>query len=380
MRLTADAVRRLRARSQRLMGRTKGPLEAARAMCGAQAQDASAGILSLRARLDPAAEVTAADVERLRVDDRALVRTWLMRSTIHLVTAEDYALLLPLVGPHFERRTRPRRLGLGLDDETGERGVGLLCDFLSKGGPLTRDELRERLERRRIPTEGQALVHLAALAAYRGKICFGPGEGRRATFALVDDWLKPAIQRALHRPPPREEALATLVRRYVDAFGPATPEDLATWSGLPMGDVRVGWKGAAEELVEVAVPPVAGGRAWFPAAREAELREVAGRGRRTPESVALLAFWDTYLMGYRSRELTVDTAHAAGVVVAGGVLYPILAVDGRAVAAWRLERAKGRVTVRLSPFAPLSKGVLRAAEGEAQDVGRFLGAEEANLA
>jgi hypothetical protein len=84
-------------------------------------------------------------------------------------------------------------------------------------------------------------------------------------------------------------------------------------------------------------------------------------------------------MGYRSRELTIPGEQAARVVVAGGVLYPTLVVDGEVVATWKLERRRDRVTVRLAPLAELSGMVVRRAEAEAQDVARFLGAREAIL-
>src|SRR5919202_3138524 len=143
--LTAGQVQRLRAGAQRLAARTAGVVAAAYAVCGAQAQDAPAAALSLRARIDPAAGVTAQDVERARVEERALVRTWLMRGTIHLVAAGDLPLLLPLVGPVFAQRGRPRRLQLGLDDATAERGVALLCEALAVAGPPTREGLGGRV-------------------------------------------------------------------------------------------------------------------------------------------------------------------------------------------------------------------------------------------
>jgi hypothetical protein len=379
--LTTDQVLRLRAGAQRLSARTAGIVAAARAVCGAQAQDAPAAALSLRARIDSATGVTAPDIERVRMDDRALVRTWLMRGTIHLVTTADLPLLLPLVGPHFAQRGRQRRLQLGLDDATAERGVAALCAALAAEGPLTREALRARLVQRGIPAEGQALVHLAQLAALQGHVCFGPGAGRQSTFVLLRDWLEAPVCRAVAQPPPQADALAELARRYLNAFGPARPEDLAAWSGLPISQVRAGWARVERDLVEVVVPPAAGGHAWILASHAGRLAEVtqATRGE-SAERVALLAAWDAYLMGYRSRALAVGSADVGRVVASGGMIYPTVTVEGRIAAIWRAQQRRRQLTVTLEPLELLSACVCQGVEQEARDVARFLGADGASLA
>ena len=71
----------------------KDPADVARAICGAQAQDPSAGRLAFRAR---SPRVRAVDVDRARTEERSLLRTWVMRGTMHLIATEDAAWLLPL--------------------------------------------------------------------------------------------------------------------------------------------------------------------------------------------------------------------------------------------------------------------------------------------
>jgi hypothetical protein len=97
------------------------------------------------------------------------------------------------------------------------------------------------------------------------------------------------------------------------------------------------------------------------------------------ERVALLAAWDTYLMGYRSRELAVESAYAGRVVVSGGVIAPTAIVDGRAVAVWRAQQRRRQLTVALDPLEPLPARVREGVEQEAHHVARFLGADEAIL-
>src|SRR5919202_160971 len=90
--LSADQVRRLCLRAQRLDPRpaAAGVAQVVREVCGVQAQDPAAAALAVRAR---GAGLTAAGVERARVEERSVVRTWCMRGTLHLVATEDLGWL-----------------------------------------------------------------------------------------------------------------------------------------------------------------------------------------------------------------------------------------------------------------------------------------------
>ncbi|HEX5505233.1 MAG TPA: winged helix DNA-binding domain-containing protein [Thermomicrobiales bacterium] len=329
-----------------------------RALGGVQAQEPAAAALAVRARH---AGLTAAEVERARVEERAVVRTWGPRGTLHLVAAADLGWLLDLLGPIFMRGTRRRRAELGLDEETTARGVALLRDALSAAAPLTRAEIVERLGARGLRLEGQAAPHLIGYAALAGVTCCGPDQGGKPTYVLLDAWADHG--RAL----PREAALAELARRYLAAYGPARPEDLAAWSGLPLGEARAGWASIAGELREVATD---GGPAWLPAAHAAWLDD-------PPASVPVVCLapgYDPYLLGYRGRELVVAPEFARRVHPGGGLLHPTLLVDGRALGTWRSARRRDRLAVTVEPFAALPPEAQPGLAAEAADVARFLGA------
>ena len=116
--LSDDQVRLLRLRAQRLTPRPGDGISdialLVKELCGIQAQDARAAALALRVR---SAGLSAADVERARVQERTIIRTWGQRGTLHLLAAEDLGWLLPLFGPVFIAGSRRRRTELGLDEE-----------------------------------------------------------------------------------------------------------------------------------------------------------------------------------------------------------------------------------------------------------------------
>src|SRR6266576_3037403 len=242
--LTDEEVRRARTAAQLLHrpGRRSVP-DLVSHLTGVQAQVLPAASLALRARR---AGLTAAAVDRARTADRSIVLCWAMRGTLHLLAAEDHAWLVPLV---IERRIANAHRRLRQEGVTGgqpAKAVRSIERMLGRDGPLLRSEIAERLRRQGIRTEGQAIAHLAWLAAAEGTICYGPDRDGERCFVLVRDWLG----RAATTVEP-ESALAELVVRYLRAHAPAEPADLAAWSGIALADARRGWRGAEDRLVEV---------------------------------------------------------------------------------------------------------------------------------
>ena len=362
--LTLDQVRLLRARAQRLAkpvaGSTVAVAELVRHLVGVQAQDATAAALALRARC---AGLVMADVERARVDERSIVRTWVMRGTLHHVPSDDLGWLLGLLGPIFIRASRGRRAQLGLDDATGERAVTALRAVLAEHGPSTRDEIVQWLAGHGIELAGQARPHLLGLAALQGLVCHGPLRGRQPTYVLVADWIDPCATL------PRDEALARLAQRYLAAFAPARPEDLATWSGLSLTDARASWQAISRQLIEAQVGE---STVWLLKV-QAEWLDLTPQ----PPAVRLVPGFENYLLGYRSRDLILTSVHARKVCTGGGMLHPVLLVDGRGAGTWKLERGRKATDVIVEPFEELTDEVRHGLAAETDDVIRFVASETA---
>ena len=362
--LSGDQVRFLRLHAQRLTphaatGATS-VVQVVRDMCGIQAQDASAATLAVRAR---SAGLVAAAVEQSRVQDRTIIRTWGPRGTLHLLAADDLGWLLPLLGPVFVAGDRRRREELGLSDDVCARGMRVIQDILSQQGPLTRDDLIERMSIQGIHLEGQARPHLLARAALEGIICFGPDSGAEPTYVLLNDWID---QERLGMRLPGEEAYAELTRRYLNAYGPATLEDQAAWSGLPLSKTRAAWQRIAGELLGV---EIFGSPAWMLKTRAAWLDELSAHA----PIVRLLPRYDIYLLGYRNRDLAVAPQYAKRINAGGGIVHPTVLVDGRVSGTWKSKRLKNHLELLVEPFEQLAPAVYAGLEAETEDIARFLG-------
>lgn len=321
----------------------RDPAAVAGRLLAVQGQDPRGARLAVRARSEG---LTAADVDRALTEERSLLITWLNRGTLHLVRNEDYPWLQALTTPPLLTSAKRRLAQEGVSADEVERGLATIERALADEGPLTRLQLRERLEVAGVPTDG-VLIHLLFLAAVRGIAVRGPMAGSHHAYALVDDWL------GSRKPVDREVALAELARRYLVGHAPADDRDLARWAGLPLRDARAGLGSIGSELVErddglvhlAAHPPVA---------------EVPGP--------RLLGAFDPLLLGWTSREAVLGP-HTQLVTV-NGLFRPFAMVGGRAVGTWKLNR--GRVTIE--PLGRIAKKATAALESDAADVERFMAA------
>lgn len=325
-------------------------------VAGLQAQVLGAAWLGVRAR---SAGLTMADLDAALNERRSIVRSWLMRGTLHLVAAEDFRWLLQLLGPVFSGTGATRQAQLGLDDRLKSRGIVAIREILADAGPLTRYELVERLRKRDIELDPktQAPIHLIRLAALQGIVCLGPDRDREATYVLLDDWVPPAPALT------RDRALAELGRRYFAAYGPATVEDLAAWSGIAMGEARAAVTGATASLTKVTIQ----GQLGFILTDRHKRRTMPA----TPQ-VRLLPAFDTYLLGYRHRHFAVPLPLQRRLQRGGGWLHPAVVANGLAVGAWSLHKSNGRGRVQIELLGRVSAAVRTRIHAEVTDIGRFL--------
>ncbi|HVK22219.1 MAG TPA: winged helix DNA-binding domain-containing protein [Actinokineospora sp.] len=312
--------------SQGLAGpRPVSVADSVRRVVGLQAQDVRANRLAVRARTDG---LTRVDVDAA-VAAGTVVRTWAMRGTLHMLAAEDAGWIVALLGPRFAHGLRGRRSQLGLTDEICVRGTEVIAEAVAR--PRSRAELVVALaaDGIEIDPRTQAPAHLIGYAALTGVIRRGPDRS--------DD--EPTYVRLAESPPLDEaKALARLADRYVAGHAPATAEDFAAWSGLPLGKARAAFTGTSPK------------------------HDDPGR------TVRFVGHFDAYLLGYRDRTPAVPTAYAKRIQAGGGFVMPAVLVDGRAVATWR--RNRGRIEVE--PFGALPKGIDDAVEREIADIARFL--------
>jgi len=294
---------------------------------------------------------TDADIEQA-IAGHAIVRTWLLRGTLHLSAAEDLCWMLALVAPRLINGNAHRYAQLALDEFTLTRSNDILAGALQGGVELDRRALLALLEEHGISTEGQRGVYLLQRASLDGLIAQGVQRGQYGTFFALDT-LPPG--RALAR----EEALAELARRYFTTRGPATLQDFVWWSSLTTPDARAAIASIQGEIVEETVD---GQRYWRPEVSPIESKEVA----------ALLPGFDEYLLAYRDRRAALAPEHEPH-IKRGGMFAPTIMVGGRIAGTWQRKIKKRAVAITLNSFAPLSDRARAAVTSAAQQYGEYVG-------
>jgi hypothetical protein len=332
------------------------PAEIARSIAGAQAQDVYAGPLTFRSR---SRTVTAADIERARTEERSLLRTWVMRTTIHLIPTDDAGWWLPLFEPGIERWSRRRLSQLGMPEAKQDKALRVTAQVLAREGPLTRSEVRKRVQAAGVELNSQTGMHIALTAVVSGIACLGPDRGKTTCLIRREDWLGKAPRFD------RDKALAELARRYLGGFGPATDRDFAYWSGLPLRDVRAGLKSIAREIEEVRLGDVT------MLVMRGGLPRLPGKGQ-----VRMLGNFDTYLLGWKDRGFSVTGEHATHVKEGGGGwIRPVVVEDGVVIGGWRSTRKDRRLEITLNLPERERERLRGKIDAEVADITRFEGIE-----
>ncbi|UYZ64699.1 winged helix DNA-binding domain-containing protein [Hymenobacter weizhouensis] len=348
--LTSDQLLAQRLQNQQVAAsHCTQPAEVAARLGGLQAQEYTQVGWAFGVRL-PGAQ--AADIEHAFAAG-TIVRTWLLRGTLHVAAAEDVRWLLALLAPRLVRMAATVNTQRELDEAMLRRSQDIVSRALEGRRHLTRGELTAALAQAGIAATGPRLASILLRAALDQVICLGPRRGLEATFVLLDEWVPGS------RPRPREEALAELARRYFISHGPATVPDFAWWAGLTLGEARAGLAAVQTALQHARLN---GQEYWFPAVSAAP----------TAPKAYLLPGFDEYFLGYKDRTLLLDAAYIRRVASSNGIFSPLIVVDGRVVGIWKRTVKKEAVVVELQPFQPLGVTEQEAIALAAEQYGQFL--------
>ena len=324
------------------------PAEVVAALGVVQAQDYPAALWALGLRLPG----TTAQMVEQSIESRSVVRTWLMRGTLHFVTPGDVRWMLDLFAPGVLAGSARRYRELRLDEATLARSSRLIADAVQGGQTRTRSELFALLDAQGLDTPNQRGIYMLSRASYEGIIVQGVQKGRDPTFFALDE-LPPARRLG------RDEATAELARRYFTGHGPAALPDFVWWSGLRVSEARAGLEAVKSELEAETVD---GQTFW----------RAPSQGPAKPQAPAafLLPAYDEFLIGYKDRSASLAPEHAALVKNANG-LGATIVHDGRVIGTWTRETKRAEMVIHAQPFEVWPGDVLLAVEAAAEQFGAF---------
>lgn len=318
---------------QLLLERRRLPVaRAVECLCAIQAQYSPSPYIALWTRLTDFRK----DALTRALERRQVVRTTLMRITLHIVSARDYPFFAAIWMPATQEMT-PRVNGEQLAElsrrvyEIARRPV-----THAEIEAVAADEMGGRWRTRCLAP----LVQLPPAGTWRFH--------GRPRLMVMEEYLGVEL-------PPREAGAEHLVRSYLAAFGPASQADVMRFAGMRAGDIRPGL-----DRLRLQTFRAEDGRLLYDLAR-APRPDAA-----TQAPVRFLPKWDHSLLAYQDRTRILPEELQPTVIRKNGDVLPTFLVDGVVAGMWSVERARDRATLVLEPFAPLLGRARRevVAEGE----------------
>ena len=323
------------------------PLDAVERLVGMQAQVPRDPYVALWSRLEG---FRAADLSDA-IERREAVRMPFLRATLHLVTRRDALALRPVVDAVLDRSLHSQSpFGRAVEGVDVDELISFASALLAEQ-PRTRAELGPILAERWPGYDGPSLAHACTYLLHLAQVTprglwnrSGP-----ASFTTLEGWLG--------EEPQRHAAPDDMVRRYLAAFGPATPADVRTWSGLAGAaeildrlrpTLRIVNDDAGHDMFDVPRAPLPDGD--------------------VPAPVRFLPEYDNAVLSHADRSRIVSAETRAWTAVGWGLVL----VDGFTTARWRSIAGKGGGTLRVEPFRRLTKADHDAVEQEAERLAGFL--------
>jgi hypothetical protein len=357
--LTRRDLNRATLARQSLLGRTDRPVaRVVEELVGLQAQTPQTWYTGMWSRVADFAPESLSGL----LEDRRVVRMALMRSTIHLVTAEDAWGLRTLLQPVLERMTmgtfRRRLEGIDLD------ALGAAGREIVEERPVTFKELGERLLVRWPDHDALALSMWVRAVVPLVQVPPRGLWGRSGAVAHT------SIEAWLGTSPPEPMSVDALVRRYLAAFGPASVMDAQAWCGLTrLGTV---FERLRPDLVT------------FVDERGRELFDLADAPRPDAATQAPPRFmydFDNLFLSHADRTRAIDGLPIERLALRDNISISVFTNDGMAAGIWTIERGTGRrgpATLVITPLIALTRADRSALETEGEALLRFAAADAAD--
>ena len=351
--------RALLARQLLLKRAPLSPANAIERLAGLQAQWSPAPYVGLWSRLT---RFTIADLERA-LAERTVVKATAMRGTLHLLSAGDYPHLSVALAAADARSASFIPAGRRIADV--DRLHKSVLRFARRA--RTREALADFIGTQPGLPDVPPASLLWWLIAARGWLVHVPPSGtfghrRSGDLIAASLWLRGI------RTPSVAVAVQHVVRRHLGAFGPASIEDISSWSSLRTPAIR-----AAIEQLGAAVRPFADerGRALYDLARAPRPPADSGAPPR------FLPKWDSTLLAYvpADRVRILAEAHRKVVIGKNGDVAQTFLIDGTVAGTWELALKRDEAILALTPFGRLAKADRLALVEEGERLARFAMAE-----
>lgn len=316
-----------------------------------QAQDFSMSKWAIGIRIPKTTENQIAAA----INNGDILRTHVLRPTWHLVTSTDIRWMVELTAPRILSSMRSRHHQLGLTTTMINKSNKIIEKALSNGYHATREELVKLLEKANIKNEDNRAAHLLAHAELECLICSGASKGTKQTYALFSERASNAISLS------KEDALATLAKRYFQSHNPANLSDFEWWSGLSITDARHAVEAISSELHSDVIE---GKQYFFMGNQKTDSKKA---------SLLLLPAYDEFLISYKDRSPSLSLAKQGVTISSNGIFYPLIVLDGQVIGTWKRAKKSNKILVETKLFSNMKNQVKSMLVEEVKRYEVFLG-------
>jgi hypothetical protein len=343
--LTLRELNRATLARQLLLARTTlAPFEAIKQLAGLQSQLPNPPYIGLWSRV----HAFQRDALTQLLEQRQVVRTSMMRRTLHLTTAEDYVRFRPALR---SLHTRDLLAYLGTQAMNSLERDRLIADLGAcvQEQPRTNVDLRAKLAEL-VPNSSELLlykvrIYFSLIQVFPGGVW---GVGGSPAYTEAETWLRRSFVSEI-------EGLRSLILSYLAAFGPASVKDLQTWSGLSR--LQPAMNALRAELVTFRDEQ---GRELF------DVPDAPLPAAHTPAPVRFLPDFDNFVLAHYNRQRIIADMYRPFVFPGHSMVLPTFLVDGFVRGVWKIERAPAKATLVIQPFEPLANTARKALQEEGE--------------
>jgi hypothetical protein len=289
------------------------------------------------------------------IDAGDILRTHLLRPTWHFVSNDDIYWLLELTAQQIKVSFKSRHKQLGLTKAILRKSNSIIEKALRGGHHLSREELINELGKAKIATDENRASHLFAWAELEGLICSGASKKGKQTYALFEE----RVQKI--KTFDKDEALATIAKKYFTSRCPATLQDFLWWSGLSVTDA----KRALEMVRSEFIPETINSQTyWFTPSFSIP--------QANDESAYLLPAYDEFIICYKDRSASLPFETTKKAISSNGIFRPVVVINGQVSGIWRRTVSNDKVLVEAKLFDPPSKAITNHIEEATAQYARYL--------
>jgi len=249
-----------------------------------------------------------------QINSGEIIRTHILRPTWHLVHQKDIRWMMELSSPNVKKATQYVDKKEGLTDELFLKAWKIIEQKFREVDNLTKEDIMSDLSEQQITVGNLLATQIIIRAELEMLLCNGEQKGTYALFEkrvpIIDKISKP-------------EAITKLAQVYFTSRGPATLKDFAWWSGLSMGDAKIGIAELDKRL------------AYF-TFNDLKYYHFEIEGNIPQKTTfALLPCYDEYTVGYsEGRDIALPT-DLDNSKIGNGIFKPIILSGNEIAGTWR---------------------------------------------